>query len=129
MEGVALTPDQKHFTRTTLRAKFFIFVQIGGLMILLTTLKPFFGVHHFPALVILILSIIYDNWLTASKKAKRLIVYPILFLGLWVGSNLISHWVVATPPLTEVARLFGIVGHVLIMVGVFQATKEIRIMD
>ncbi len=129
MTSVGVSSEQKIFTRSSLRAKFYIFVQVGGLMILLTSIKPFFGAHNFPALVILILSIVYDRWGNASKKVKRMIVYPILLLGLWIGSNLISHWVVPTPPLTEVARKFGIVGHVLIMVGVFQATKEIRLMD
>lgn len=123
------TPEQKRFTSEILRAKFFIFVQTGGLMILLTSIKPFFGFHHFPALIILALSIVYDRWSNASKKARRSIVYSILLLGLWVGSNLISNWIEATPPLTEVARKLGIVGHVLIMVGVFQAAKEIRLMD
>jgi hypothetical protein len=124
-----LTPDQTFFARSVMRSRFFIFVQIGALMIMLPTLKPFFGVHHFPGVIILILSAVYDTWITASKNAKRLMFYPIMLLGLWVGINTINHWVMPTPPLSEVARMFGIVGHVLVLMGVFHAVKEIRLMD
>jgi hypothetical protein len=124
-----LTPEQIFFARSVLRSKFFIFVHIGALMIMLPTLKPFFGVHHFPGLIILILSVVYDTWITASKKAKRLMVYPTMLLAIWVGVNTINHWVMPSEPLTDTARLFGLVGHVLVLVGVFQAQKEIRLMS
>ena len=129
MAIMGLTPEQAFFARSVLRSKFFIFVHIGALMILLPTLKPFFGVHHFPAFIILILSIVYDTWVMASKKAKRLMVYPTMLLALWVGVNTINHWVMPTVPLTELTSMFGFVGHVLVMVGAFQAIKEIRLMD
>jgi hypothetical protein len=124
-----LTPEQAFFARSILRSKFFIFVHIGALMIMLPTLKPFFGVHHFPGLIILILSVVYDTWIMASKKAKRLMVYPTMLLGIWVGMNTINHWVMPTVPLTDMARMFGFVGHVLVLVGAFQAVKEIRLMS
>ncbi|MBU4319316.1 MAG: hypothetical protein KKF30_18815 [Proteobacteria bacterium] len=129
MAIMGLTPEQAFFERSVLRSKFFIFVHIGALMIMLPTITPFFGVHLFPALIILILSVVYDTWITASKKAKRLMVYPTLLLGLWVGMNTINHWIMPTPPLTDMVRMFGFLGHVLVMVGAFQAIKEIRLMD
>ena len=129
MAKMGLPPEMAFYARLVLKSKFFIFVHIGALMILLPTLKPFFGPHHIPGLLILILSIVYDTWVTAPKNAKRVMAYSTNLLGLWVGLNTINHWIMPEAGLSEVVRMFGFIGHVLVLVGSFQAIKEIRMMD
>ena len=129
MSKLELTPEQKIAVRASLRSRFFIFVHIGALMMAIPTLKPFFGPHNFPAAVILILSIVYDHWLTASKKAKRLMIYPILLASIWVQVNTINHFVMPTPGLTDAVIKLGFLGAIMVVVGFASASREIRLMD
>ena len=129
MANLVLTPEQKLAARSILRTKFFIFAHIGALMMALPTLKPFFGPHHFPAIIILTLTIVYDHWILASKKAKRLLVYPMVLLALWIQLNIINHWVMPEPGLTDAVIKMGFVGSILVIVGFASAAREIRLMD
>ena len=129
MAKVVLTPEQKLSAMSMLRSRFFIFAHIGGLMIALATFKPFFGAHNIPAGIILVLSIVYDHWITASKKAKRLIVYPMLLLSIWIQVNTLHSFVMPTPALTDAAIKLGFIGAILVVVGFVSASREIRLMD
>ena len=129
MTTLMLTPEQKIAAISTLRTRFFIFAHIGALMMALATLKPFFGAHNIPAGIILVLTVIYDHRITATKKFKRLLVYPMLLLSIWVQVNTLHGFVMPTPALTDAALKLGFIGAILVVVGFVSALREIRLTD
>jgi hypothetical protein len=134
-----LTPEEKAAEIQSLRMKFFIFTQLGGLMILMSSISPFFAANQIPGIIILTASMIYDNWKSASKLQKRLLVYSSLLSALFIGLNALNKWFVPAELVDKTSKLFptfitsemtltfGYIGHMIVLIGIFQALSEIRI--
>ena len=123
-----LTPEQRVSARALLRTRFFIFTHIGGLMIAISTLKPFFWEHNIAGGIILAASLIYDLRPTASKKLKRLLSLVCLLASTWVVINCIFH--ISIPediPLSVIK--FSIVGAIVTQIGLSAARHEVKLMD
>ena len=124
---------------TSLKNRFFIFVQIGGIVILMTALNPVFWANVIPAIFMLTLSIVLLRWEGAKKIHGRIIYFAILLSCIWIGANTTQQWflppvvsgpthlpVVTTPEITWSA---GLIGHVLGLVGSYEILRLIKLMD
>jgi hypothetical protein len=124
---------------SSIKNRFFIFVQVGGIMILMTALNPAFWANIIPAICMLSLSIVLLRWKGAKKTHGRVIYFAILFSCIWIGANTTQQWflppvvsgptllpVVTTPEITWSA---GLIGHVLGLVGSYEILSVIKSMD
>jgi hypothetical protein len=124
---------------SSLKTRFFIFVQIGGIMILMTALNPAFWANIIPAIFMLSLSIVLLRWKGAKKVHGRLIYFAILFSCIWIGANTTQQWflppVVSGPTrlpvvtTSEITWSAGLIGHVLGLVGSYEVLPLIKMMD
>jgi len=136
---IQLTPEEKASEIQSLRLKFFIFTQLGGLMILMSSIHPFFAANQIPGIIILTASMVYDRWKNAGKLQKRIMAYSILLSAFWIGFNALNKWYVPdvltdtsstmfpTFITSELTLTFGYIGHMIVLFGFFQAVSEIRI--
>lgn len=136
---VPLTAQEIVEERNKYRERYFIMVQAGALMILMTSISPFFAANQIPAILILTMSIVYDRWKSASKGQKRLLAYASLVCIFFIGFNALEGWYLPPALGEEVAPLmpnfisaeqaitFGYIGHWIAMFGVFQALMEARL--
>jgi len=136
-----LTLEEKVEEIQALRMKFFILTHVGGLMIILSSIHPFFAANQIPGGIILLTSAVFDRWRSASKGQKRLLAYTCLLAALFIGFNALYGWYVpidiadASAPKFpvptfisgELTLTFGYVGHMIVMFGVFMGLQEIRI--
>jgi hypothetical protein len=118
---------------------FFILVQVGGIMTLMTAVNPAFWANIIPAICMLTLSIVLLRWQGAKKIHGRIIYFAILLSCIWIGANTTQQWflppvvsgpthlpVVTTPQITWCS---GLVGHVLGLVGSYELLSVIKLMD
>ncbi len=132
-----LTLEEKATLRESLRTKFFILTHVGGLMILMSSIHPFFAANHIPGILILMISLGYDHWPNASTVLKLLMLMCGLICSLWIGINALNKWYL--PPIlnntsstifptfinSELTLTFGYIGHVIVLIGVVQAFREL----
>jgi hypothetical protein len=115
MEKAIFVSSQKHL--------FFVLVQVGGIMTLMTALNPVFWSNVIPAIIMLAVSIVVIRWQGAKKIHGRILYFALLFSCIWIGANTTQQWflpsvatgptslpVVVTPEITWSA---GLVGHIL----------------
>jgi len=136
-----LTPEEKAEEIQALRMKFFMFTQIGGLMIIFSSFHPFFAANQIPGGIILMTSFVYDRWKSATKGQKRLLAYSCLLAAFFIGFNALNGWYVPAdianawkPPFpvptfitSELTLTLGYIGHMIVMIGVFMGLQEIRL--
>jgi hypothetical protein len=135
------TPEEKAEEIQSLRMKFFILTHVGGLMIVFSSIHPFFAAHQIPAFIILTSAAIFDRWKSARKGQKRILAYVCLLAAFFIGFNALYGWFTpidiadAAPPRfpvptfisSELTLTFGYIGHMIVMFGVFMALQEIRL--
>ena len=78
---------QKRLEFAFLGGRFWIFAEIGALLVLLTTLKPFFWEYNIPALLVLVAAIAWDFWRNAPKSARYGMSLLVLVVFLWLLAN------------------------------------------
>lgn len=135
-----LTPEEIAIARNKHGERYVIMSQVGALMVMMTSISPFFAANHVPAVLILTMSIVYERWTSASKGQKRLLAYGSLLCVFFIGFNSLLGWFIPPEPVeaafplmptfvsAEQTITFGYIGHWVAMFGAFQALSEIRLM-
>ena len=139
MATAALTVQGHFAEREASRLKYYTMTQVGGLMILMSSIHPFHAANHLPALFILTACVIYERRKDASLRTRRILVWGSLAAALWIGLNALNKWVLP-PPLgdtsltlvptfisAEQTVTFGYIGHIIVMVGLIHAFRDIRL--
>jgi len=70
-----------------LGGRFWVFAQIGALMVLLTSFKPYFWEYNIPALLVLVTALTWDLWRNASKSARYGMALLVLLVFAWLIAN------------------------------------------
>jgi len=83
---------QKRLEFAFLGGRFWTFAQIGAVIILLTSFKPFFIAYAIPALVVLAAALTWDLWRNAPKSARYLLALIPLATGIWILANTLGMW-------------------------------------
>jgi len=78
---------QKRLEFAFLGGRFWIFAQIGALLVLLTSFKPFFWEYNIPALLVLLGALTWDLWRNAPKAARYGISLLTLVVFMWLLAN------------------------------------------
>ena len=78
---------QKRLEFAFLGGRFWTFAQIGALLVLLTSFRPFFWEYNIPALVVLLGAITWDLWRNAPKAARYGISLLTLVVCFWLLAN------------------------------------------
>jgi len=84
---------QKRLEFAFLGGRFWIFAQIGAVLILLTSFKPFFMAYAVAALVVLAAALTWDLWRNAPKSVRYLLALVPLAAGIWILANTLGMWV------------------------------------
>ena len=100
---------QKMLAVQFLSNRFFIMGQVGAVIMLITSLQPFFAAYNIPAAIALLITITWDFWRGASKGAKSVMAYTVLLLGLWVLVNTFAHIVMPADP-HSIAGILALTG-------------------
>jgi hypothetical protein len=91
---------QKRLEFAFLGGRFWTFAQIGAVIILLTSFKPFFIAYAVPALVVLAVALTWDLWRNAPKSVRYLLALVPLAVGIWL---LVNTLVMLVEPMASIA--------------------------
>jgi hypothetical protein len=78
---------QKRLEFAFLGSRFWIFAEIGALLVLLTSLKPYFWEYNIPALLVLVAALAWDFWRNAPKAARYGMALLVLVVFMWLTTN------------------------------------------
>ncbi len=134
-----LSPMEKTLAFSALKNRFFIMAQSGAIMILLTTTAPFYAAHAIPAIIITIISILFDKWGGAQIIHRRIMIITVLVLCFWIGVNTTMQWFPVPPEVTEVrfppvtvtpkiTLTMGFVGHVIALIGAVETLSGLKLL-
>jgi len=130
-----LTAIEKQLAVAFMGQRLFILAHVGALMMLITSFRPFFWPHQVPGAIILTLSVVYDLRRGATKNQRRVVLWTMFFVNLWVLVNYFGH--IYTPLIIspeEAYRAgqtltFGMLAHFIVVVGIGQGLMSLRLMD
>ena len=134
-----LSPMEKTLAFSALKNRFFIMVQVGAIMILMTSTAPFYAAHAIPAIIITIISILFDKWEGAQIIHRRIIIITILALCFWIAANTVMQWFPVPPEVTEVrfppitvtpkiTLTMGFMGHIIALIGAVEALSGLKLL-
>jgi len=137
--ATALTLNEIAEERAGLRHRYYTLAQIGGLMILMSSIHPFYPANHLPAIFILTASAIYDRRKDASRMLQRILVWGSTACALWIGSNALNKWFLPPELLDTTSTFlptfisgeqtvtFGYIGHVIALIGLLNGFQDMRL--
>lgn len=130
-----LSPAEKALKVTDYGGKFFILGQVGAVIVVMTSLHPFFALYNIPAAIMLTLTIVWDLWESASKSAKKMIALVSLAAAVVIQINSIGKFIlpeVTDPELAYMATITmvgGAIGHLIMIIAAIQGLKAVKYMD
>lgn len=116
-------------------SRFFVLGQVGAVIVVMTSLHPFFALYNIPAAIMLTLTIVWDLWESASKSAKKMIALVSLAAAVVIQINSIGKFIlpeVTDPELAYMATLTmvgGAIGHLIMIIAAIQGLKAVKYMD
>ena len=134
-EEKELTAAQRELKVTDYGSRFFVLGQVGAVIVMMTSLHPFFALYNIPAAIMLTLTIVWDVWETASKSVKKMIAFAALAAGVVIQINSLGKFIlpeVTDPDMAYIATitmLGGAVGHLIMIIAAIQGLKAVKYMD
>jgi len=134
-----LTPEEVAAERQAFRIKYYTMAHVGGLMILMSSIHPFYAANQIPGIFILTASVIYDRRKNASKLTRRILVWGSLVAAFFIGFNALNKWYLPPEHVETSSRLvptfitaqqtvtFGYIGHIIVLIGLIQAFRDMRL--
>ncbi|MBL4584554.1 MAG: hypothetical protein JKX83_08055 [Pseudomonadales bacterium] len=135
IEEKELSAEQKALNVANYGSRFFILGQVGAVIVVMTSLHPFFAIYNIPAAIMLTLTIVWDVWESASKSAKKMIALASLGTGIVIQINSLGKFIlpeVVDPELAYMATLTmtgGAIGHLIMIIAAIQGLKAVKYMD
>ena len=130
-----LSSAEKALKVTDYGSRFFVLGQVGAVIVVMTSLHPFFALYNIPAAIMLTLTIVWDLWESASKSAKKMIALVSLAAAVVIQVNSIGKFIlpeVTDPELAYMATITmvgGAIGHLIMIVAAIQGLKAVKYMD
>lgn len=129
-----LSPAEKALNVANFGSRFFVLGQVGAVIIVMTSLHPFFAIYNIPAAIVLTLTIVWDVWESASKSVKRIIALVTLAAGIVIQVNHLGKFILpeVDPEMAHMAAFTTVgaaVGHLIIIIAAIQGLKAVKYMD
>jgi len=134
-----LTPEELAAERQAYRIKYYTLTQVGGLMILVSSIHPFYAANQLPGIFILTASVIYEQRKNAAMLTRRILLWGSLVAALWIGFNALNKWYLP-PELVDTSSTlvptfitaqqtvtFGYIGHFIVLIALIQGFRDLRL--